>query len=244
MKNIKLTIEFDGTNYCGWQKQPNDVSVQEVIEKGLEKITKESCKLNSSGRTDSGVHALNMIANFKTNSNILSEKFSHALNSILPKDIIIKNSIEVNEDFHSRYCSKGKKYRYLIFNSEFPSALYRYRTCHIRFNLDIKKMKEASNFFIGKHNFRAFTSSKADVKSYERIIEEIKISNKEKFISIDIVGNGFLYNMVRIIVGSLVDVGMGKINPIKVKEIIDSRDRNNAGKTMPAQGLYLIEVYY
>jgi tRNA pseudouridine38-40 synthase len=244
MRNIKLTIEFEGTDYCGWQKQPNGISVQETMEKSIEKITKEPCKLTSSGRTDSGVHALGMVANFKTKSSIEAERFSYAINSVLPRNIVIKDSREVNFDFHARFKAKGKKYRYLIYNAKFPSALWRNRTCHIKYNLNLEKMNHAKNYFLGEHNFRAFTSSNTDTKSYVRIVEDIDIFKKDDFITIEITGNGFLYNMVRIIAGTLIDVGMNKIEPDFIEKIIKNKNRKLAGKTMPPQGLYLVEVYY
>jgi tRNA pseudouridine38-40 synthase len=244
MRNIKLIIEFDGTNYCGWQIQPNGLAIQEVIENGIEKLVGSHCRLNSSGRTDSGVHAFNLVANFMTDSRIPPDKFSYALNSVLPMDIRIKNSIEVDMDFHSRYNAKGKKYKYVIYNSEFPSALYGNRTCHIKFKLDIDQMNKAAKYFVGTHDFRAFTSTGTDVKSFDRTIHMLDVFKDKEFINIEISGNGFLYNMVRIISGTLIDVGKGIISPYDIKSIIDLKDRRRAGKTMPPQGLYLVEVYY
>lgn len=244
MRNIKIIIEFDGTDYCGWQIQPNALSVQEKIEKALEKLTKEKSKINSSGRTDRGVHALNMVANFLTNSKIPAEKFALALNSVLPKDIVIKDSREVDGGFHARYSAKGKKYRYVILNSKHPSALYRNRSCHIKAELNHFKMIEAAKYFIGTHNFRAFSATGTNVKNFTREIYQLDIIKNDEFIYIEIAGNGFLYNMVRIIAGTLIDVGREKIEPSQIKYIIASKDRKKASKTVPPQGLYLCEVYY
>jgi tRNA pseudouridine38-40 synthase len=244
MRNIKLTIEFDGTNYCGWQKQKNALSVQETIENSIEKLVNKKTKINSSGRTDSGVHAKNMVANFFTESKIPDNRFSDALNSVLPNDIIVKNSKEVKEDFHARFSAKGKCYKYIIYNSEFPTALERNRVCHIRNILDLDLLIKAANYFVGTHDFSAFTSSGTNVKNFTRTVYSFKITKVDKYIYFEIKGNGFLYNMVRIIVGTLVEVGNKKIDPKEIENIILSKDRKKAGKTIAPQGLYLEEVYY
>jgi len=244
MRNIKFTIEYDGTNYHGWQSQINAVAVQDVITDAIKKLTGEDCNLIGAGRTDVGVHALGQVANFVTESRIPAERFSYALNSILPEDIVIKKSEEANPDFHSRYSAKGKKYRYLIYNSIHPSALLRNRVYHVSFNLDFDSMQKASDFFLGMHDFSAFKASGSSVKTSERTITGVHLAKSEDIITFEIEGDGFLYNMVRIIAGTLVEVGAGKIQPEAIPEIIKSRDRNKAGKTAPAHGLYLIEVYY
>lgn len=244
MRNIKLTIEYDGTNYHGWQSQINAVAIQDVIEDAIKKLTGEACKLTGSSRTDVGVHALGQVANFFTNSNIPSDRFSYALNSVLPEDIVIKWSEEVDKDFHSRYSSKGKKYVYCINNSRFPSALFRKRTFYVARELNINLMKEAAVFLIGKHDFSAFRASGSSVKSSVRTIHSIEIFKKDESIDIVVAGDGFLYNMVRIISGTLIEIGFGKRTAGEMLQIIEGRDRNKAGKTAPAQGLYLLEVYY
>lgn len=245
MRNIKLIIEYDGTNYSGWQRQSNSLTVQEVIERALYKLTGKECILIASGRTDAGVHALAQVANFTIgSSSIPSAKFSYALNSLLPHDIVIKRSEEVSPNFHSRYSAKAKKYKYLIYNSEHPSALLRNRAYHISQPLNLDNMIKASEYFHGTHDFAGFMSSGSSVKSTVRTIKSISIAPKSDGLELEVSADGFLYNMVRIIAGTLISVGMGKIFPHSVKDIIRSCDRKQAGKTAPPQGLYLVEVYY
>jgi len=243
-RNIKLIIEYDGTNYNGWQSQMNGTAVQDIVEGALFQLTGEKVKLTGSGRTDSGVHAYGQVANFFSTSSIPAEKFSFALNTILPKDIIIKKSLEVGSEFHARFSAKGKKYRYLIYNSTHPSALLRNRTFHVFYNLNIAAMKEASTYFIGTHNFEGFMAKGSQVKNTIRTIWETSLIKRDEIIQIEITGDGFLYNMVRIIVGTLIDVGIGRIKTQDISNIIRSCDRKLAGRTAPPQGLYLVEVYY
>ena len=245
MRNIKLVIEYDGKEFNGWQKQPNKLNIQGTIEKAIETITKEKVDLIASGRTDAGVHALGQVANFKTNSNIPIDKFAIAINSNLKKSIIIKSAEEVDERFHSRLSCKKKTYRYIINNSKYGTAIYRNLETCIKEKLDIEKMKEAIKYFEGEHDFKAFKASGTSSKSSVRTIYKAEVIEKENDrIYIELTGNGFLYNMVRIIVGTLVEVGIGKIKPEDIKKIIESKDRKNAGKTLPPQGLYLLKVDY
>lgn len=245
MRNIKLIIEYDGKEFNGWQKQPNKLNIQGTIEKAIEQITGEKVDLIASGRTDSGVHAYGQVANFKTNSNIPVEKIPMALNSNLKKSIIIKSAEEVDERFHSRITCKKKTYRYVINNSKYGTAIYRNLETHIPMKLDIEKMKLAVKYFEGEHDFKAFKASGTSSKSSVRTIYRADVIEKENDkIWIELTGNGFLYNMVRIIAGTLVDVGLGKIKPEEMKSIIESKNRENAGKTLPPQGLYLVKVEY
>ena len=245
MRNIKLVIEYDGKEFNGWQKQPNKLNIQGTIEKAIETITKEKVELMASGRTDAGVHALGQVANFKTNSNIPIDKFAIAINSNLKKSIIIKSAEEVDERFHSRLSCKKKTYRYIINNSKYGTAIYRNLETCIKEKLNIEKMKEAIKYFEGEHDFKAFKASGTSSKSSVRTIYKAEVIEKENDrIYIELTGNGFLYNMVRIIVGTLVEVGIGKIKPEDIKKIIESKDRKNAGKTLPPQGLYLLKVDY
>ena len=245
MRNIKLLIEYDGKEFNGWQKQPNKLNIQGTIEKAIETITKEKVDLIASGRTDAGVHALGQVANFKTNSNIPIDKFAIAINSNLKKSIIIKSAEEVDERFHSRLSCKKKTYRYIINNSKYGTAIYRNLETCIKEKLDIEKMKEAIKYFEGEHDFKAFKASGTSSKSSVRTIYKAEVIEKENDrIYIELTGNGFLYNMVRIIVGTLVEVGIGRIKPEDIKKIIESKDRKNAGKTLPPQGLYLLKVDY
>ena len=244
MRNIKLVIEYDGKGFNGWQKQPDKLNIQGEIEKAIYNITKEKVELIGSGRTDAGVHALGQVANFKTNSNIPIEKIPLAINSQLKSSIIIKSAEEVDERFHSRYNAKHKTYRYIINNSKTGTALYRNLQYCFPIKLDVEKMKEASKFFEGEHDFKAFKSSGTSAKNSVRTIYKAVVKEEGENIIIELTGNGFLYNMVRIISGTLLDVGLGKINPSEIPDIINSKDRQRAGKTLPAHGLYLVEVLY
>ena len=244
MRNIKLTIEYDGKCYNGWQKQPNKLNIQGEIERAIYNITKEEVDLIGSGRTDAGVHALGQVANFKTNSEISIEKLPLAINSQLKNSIVIKEAEEVDERFHSRYNAKHKTYRYIINNSKCGTAIYRNLEYSYPFKLDAEKMKQASKYFEGEHDFKAFKSSGTSSKNSVRTIYKAIVKQEGEKIIIELTGNGFLYNMVRIISGTLLDVGLGKIRPEEIPEIIESKDRQRAGKTLPPYGLYLVEVKY
>lgn len=244
MKNIKLTIEYDGTNYQGWQKQKIGETIQGTLERAIEELIKEDVEVTGSSRTDSGVHAKGFIANFKTESTIPSNKFREALNYRLPEDIVILKSEEVSDDFHSRYSAKGKTYSYSIINRDVLSAIYRNYYYHVKKKLNTEAMKEACKYFIGTHDFNAFKSSGGSVKTTVRTITDLHIEQNGDLIKIYVTGDGFLYNMVRIIVGTLIMVGNNKIKPSEIKEIIDSKDRKKAGICVPANGLILEEVYY
>ena len=245
MRNIKLVIEYDGKEFNGWQKQPNKLNIQGSIEEAIKQITGEEIELNASGRTDAGVHAYGQVANFKTESNLPIEKFPVAINTKLKKSIRIIKAEEVDERFHSRLNCKKKTYRYVINNSEFASAIYRNLETHIPQKLNIKKMKEAIKYFEGEHDFKAFKASGTSSKSSVRTIykaEIIEMPNNR--IYIELTGNGFLYNMVRIIAGTLVDVGLEKIKPEEISNIIEKGKRDLAGKTLPPNGLFLLNVEY
>lgn len=244
MRNIKLVIEYDGKNFNGWQKQPNKLNIQGEIERAIEEITGEKIDLIASGRTDAGVHSLGQVANFKTNSTIDIDKFPYAINSKLKKSILIKSAEEVPERFHSRYSVHSKTYRYTINNSKFGTALYRDMEYHFPIKLDENKMQEASKYFEGEHDFKAFKASGTSSKSSVRTIYKAEVKREGERVIIELTGNGFLYNMVRIIAGTLVDVGTYKILPEDVKNIIEKKERKNAGKTLPAKGLCLVEVQY
>ena len=229
MRNIKLTIEYDGKNFAGWQTQPGKVSIQGEIIKAIKEITGEDVELNASGRTDAGVHALGQVANFKTETN----------------SIVVVSAEEVEERFHSRYNCKGKTYRYIVNNAEFPSALNRYREFHMPQNLDVDSMKKAIKLFEGTHDFKGFKSSGGSPKKTTvRTLTKCELKEERNRIIIELSGDGFLYNMVRIIAGTIVDVGLGKIELSELPSIIESGDRKLAGRTLPPHGLYLVEVRY
>ena len=228
----------------GWQKQSNKLNIQGEIEQAISSLTGEEIDLIGSGRTDAGVHALGQVANFKTNSKIPIEKMAVAINSKLKKSIIIKNAEEVDERFHSRYNAKNKTYRYIINNSEYGSAIYRDLEYHFPIKLDVEKMKRAAKYFEGEHDFSGFKASGTSAKNSVRTIYKAEVKENGERILIELTGNGFLYNMVRIISGTLLEVGLGKIEADNIPDIIESKNRQNAGKTLPAHGLYLVEVKY
>jgi tRNA pseudouridine38-40 synthase len=246
MRNIKLVIEYEGTNYCGWQIQKNVNSIQETIQKAIERITGSMPNLNGSGRTDAGVHALGQVANFETESKIPAERFAFALNAVLPKDIVIKASSEAETDFHARYSAIGKQYSYLILNSKQPTALYRNLAYHVSYceKLDINELITASKGFLGTHDFYGFMSTGSSIKDTTRTIYDIDATQNGEFIKLTFKGNGFLYNMVRIMSGTLLYTGIGKIKANQISEIITAKDRTKAGITLPAHGLYLDKVLY
>ena len=243
-RNIKLTVEYDGTNYHGWQSQINAVSIQDTLEHVLAKVTGHSVSIIGAGRTDAGVHALGQVANFLTTCSIPIEKIPYAFNAVLPRDIVIKNACVMHEDFHSRYLAKGKKYKYIINNSKFPSAIQRSQEYFCPYKLDYKLMYDTLKLFVGEHDFKGFAASGSTVRNTKRIVYTAEMKKEQDRIVIELSGNGFLYNMVRIIVGTLVDVGRGKIAISDVEGALVEGDRSRAGVTLPPQGLYLVEVYY
>lgn len=244
MRNIKLTIEYDGTCYAGWQRQNNAVTIQQKLEEAIMKLTGENVDTIGSSRTDAGVHARGFAANFITNSTIPSASFREALNSKLPNDIVVINSEEVEESFHSRYSCIGKQYSYTILNRVPPSAIERNYVYHFKRELDFQKMKSACSFFVGTHDFAAFRSTGSSVKTSVRTVNRAQLEKNGDKIIFYVEADGFLYNMVRIMVGTLLDVGVGKIFPEDISEIIASKDRTRAGNTAPASGLCLEAVYY
>lgn len=244
MRNIKIVVEYFGKGFNGWQKQPDKLNIQGEIERAIFEVTGENVDLTASGRTDAGVHSLGQTANFKMENPMPIQKIPLAINSKLKKTIRVKSAEEVDDRFHARYNCKGKKYRYVINNALIESALYRDYELHIANVLDVKKMQEAANFFVGKFDFSAFKSSGTSSKNSVREIYKAEVIKEGDRINIELTGSGFLYNMVRIISGTLVDVGLGKLEPNDIPKIIESKDRDNAGKTLPPQGLYLVEVYY
>ena len=208
MRNIKLVIEYDGKDFNGWQKQPDKLNIQGEIERAIENVTKEKVDLIASGRTDAGVHAMGQVANFKTNSNIDIEKIPIAINSQVKNSIRIKSAEEVDENFHSRFNCKRKTYRYVIDNSKYGTAIYRNIVYHMPVKLDVSEMKKAIKYFEGEHDFKAFKASGTSSKSSVRTIYAANIITEGDSIGIELTGNGFLYNMVRIISGTLVEVGI------------------------------------
>lgn len=244
MKRIKLTIAYDGTNYCGWQIQPNGITIEEVLNKALTKMLGEEIIIIGASRTDSGVHAMGNVAVFDTETTIPADKIGVALNQRLPDDIVIMKSEGVPLDFHPRYCNCSKTYEYHIINTRIPIPTKRLTNYFVSYVLDIDKMRQAASYLVGEHDFVSFCNVRTDVENTVRTITELDILTNGNEITIRITGNGFLYNMVRIIVGTLIRVGRGFYEPEKVKEILEAKDRKAAGVTAPAQGLMLVEIKY
>jgi tRNA pseudouridine38-40 synthase len=239
-----LELEYDGTNYHGWQRQENALTVQEVLENSIKKVTKEDISVIGCSRTDTGVHALGYVCNFNTCSTIPADRMPYALNRLLPDDVIVLKCKKVSSDFHARYCAEGKKYRYRVMNRTFPSAFERNYASHWPYQLEIGLMKEAAEYFIGTHDFKAFMASGSVVKDTVRTIYNLTVEEIDHEIIMEVSGNGFLYNMVRIIAGTILYVGNKKIDVKQIPHIIKNGDRREAGITAPPQGLYLVEVYY
>lgn len=244
MKRIMLTISYDGTKYVGWQKQPNGLAVEEVINKTLSELTGEEIEVIGASRTDSGVHALGNVAVFDTESKIPADKMCFALNQRLPADIVVQSSKEVRGNFHPRKCDCEKTYEYKILNTKHPRPLQRFYTHFVYLPLDVEAMRAAATYIVGEHDFKSFCSSHSQAKETVRTVYELDVSKKDDVITIRIRGNGFLYNMVRIIAGTLIKVGLHVYPPEYVKEILESLDREKAGPKAPAQGLTLIGINY
>ncbi len=244
MKRVRMIISYDGTAYCGWQIQNNGITVEEIINRELTNLLGEEIAVIGASRTDSGVHALGNVAVFDTETKIPPEKISFALNQRLPEDIRIQKSEEVNANFHPRYCDSIKTYEYRILNRKFPDPLNRLYTHFVYMPLDVDKMKAAAAYLVGEHDFASFCSAKSQVKTTVRTVYTLEVSKTDDIIKIRISGNGFLYNMVRIIVGTLLKVGLGVYLPEHVEEILEAKDRNCAGPKAPARGLTLIGISY
>ena len=251
MKNIFLKIAYDGTNFSGWQRQPGKRTVCGELERVLKAVTGEDIKLDGTSRTDSGVHAYGQCASFKADIKIPAENLARAMNNALAKDrlegvgeIRILEALEMPEDFHARFSSKGKRYIYRISCGKDPDVFKRNYYYQIKRELDVSKMKEAAAYIIGEHDFACFQSAGSPKETTVRTVYDIVIDEKDGDVTIKVSGNGFLYNMVRIITGTLVEVGLGKRTPESVKDAIDSLDRQKAGHVAPPQGLYLDEVFF
>ena len=241
---IKLTIEYDGTAYAGWQRQENALAVQHVIEEALTKLTRARVVIAGASRTDAGVHALGQTAHFDTESRIPPDKYAFALNTMLPADIRIRKSEAVSEDFHARFSNKGKRYRYLIYQSPHAGALNRNTHAHVIYPLDDEKMRRELTALIGTHDFAAFAASGSVVKDTVRTIYSASLARRGDELELLVEGSGFLYNMVRIIAGTLISVGAGRLEEGAFARAIQSGNRLDLGVTAPAHGLTLMEVYY
>jgi len=246
MRNIKILLEYDGTNYHGWQMQKRIThpTIQDALERAISAIDKGTACLHGSGRTDAGVHALGQVANFLTTSSMPPEAWAPALNHVLPDDIRILSSSEVSSDFHARHSALRKTYQYRILRRTEPSALYRNHAWHIANRLRLNRMKQSLLHLVGTHDFSSFRASQCSAKSPVRTIESASIKKCGQFIDIRLEANGFLQHMVRNIVGTLVESGLGRFTPDEVKRILHGKNRSLAGKIAPPHGLYLIKVEY
>lgn len=244
MRNIKLTIEYDGTDYHGWQYQPNARTIQGVMEEKVGRLVNEKVVLTASGRTDAGVHAMSQVANFRTESNISCEALHKGLDGILPEDIAIIDASEVDVDFHSRFSATGKVYIYQILNRPHPSALMNRFSWLIRYPLNIELMGEGASYLIGEHDFSSFRASSCGAPHPIKVVKSARFRREGDLLLFEIEATGFLHHMVRNIVGTLVDVGMGRRSDASIRELLELKDRRLSGITAPPQGLFLKYVKY
>ena len=244
MKRVKLVVAYDGTNYHGWQVQDNGITIEEVLNRTISELVQEDIKVIGASRTDAGVHACGNVAVFDTESRIPGDKFSFALNQRLPEDIRIQESCEVDADFHPRYADTVKTYEYNLLNRRFELPSKRLYAAFCYYPMDIERMNQAAAYLVGEHDFKSFCSAGAQVQTTVRTIYAVNVTKEDDMVHIRITGNGFLYNMVRIIAGTLMQVGTGLMEPEQVKEILEARDRSKAGPTAVAKGLTLVEIRY
>lgn len=243
-KRVKLVVAYDGTAYHGWQLQRGVVTIESELNRCLSQLLGEEIQVIGASRTDSGVHALGNVAVFDTESRIPADKISYALNQRLPEDIRIQCSEEVSLDWHPRHCDSRKTYEYRIYRGEFPIPVKRLYAVHEYHKLDVDKMRQAAAFLVGEHDFKSFCYTGAQVETTVRTIISLEILEEGRDLVIRVCGNGFLYNMVRIIAGTLLEVGRGKRSPASVKEALEARDRAAAGPTAPAHGLLLVKYEF
>lgn len=244
MRRIKLTVAYDGTNYCGWQLQNNGITIEEMLNKALSGLLREPITVIGASRTDSGVHAMGNVAVFDTEARIPADKICFALNQRLPEDIRVQKSEEVPVSFHPRKANCRKTYEYKILNRKISMPLNRLYCYFCYFDLNLEKMKQAASYLVGEHDFKSFCTVRTQIEETVRTIYSLDLNRQDDIITIRISGSGFLYNMVRIIVGTLLKVGMGIYPPEHVEEILEARDRAAAGPTIPAVGLTLVSLEY
>jgi tRNA pseudouridine38-40 synthase len=244
MKRIKLEIAYDGTGYCGWQLQPQRPTVEGMINSALSQLLGEKILVTGASRTDAGVHAMGNVAVFDTESRIPAEKICPAVNQYLPQDIRVQNSSEVSLDFHPRRVNCRKTYQYRILNRKTAIPMERFYSDFVYYQLDLKAMQEAADYLVGEYDFKSFCSAKIPVKETVRIIYQLKVAKNQDIITLTVIGNGFLYNMVRIIAGTLIEVGRGAIAPEQMIGILNGFNRSLAGPTAPSHGLVLVDIVY
>ena len=241
---IRLVVAYDGTNYCGWQVQPNGVSIQAVLQEAIEDLVREKVNVTGASRTDSGVHALGQVVIFDTTKNIPPEQYARALNQRLPRDIVVQSSEEVSMDFHPRYTTVEKTYEYRILNRRIPLPCERMYSYFVPRKLDVEKMREAAKLFVGEHDFTDFSSQRRNTVTTVRTIYECSLQKEGDIITLRIRGNGFLYNMVRIIMGMLLKVGVGQKSLEDIRKALEHPAGRAAAPTAPALGLTLVEIKY
>ena len=245
MKRVKLIVAYDGTNYCGWQIQPNGITIEQVLNEQLSRFFKEDIKVTGASRTDAGVHSLGNVCIFDTDTRMPAEKISYAINQSLPEDIVVVDSCEVDREFHPRFSKSRKTYEYRILNRRINMPMERLYSHFCYYKLDVDRMQAAANMLAGEHDFKSFCSVRTQVTDTVRNVYRIDVTrNEDDIITIRVTGNGFLYNMVRIIAGTLLEVGRGNLEVSKIADIIASKDRANAGPTAPAKGLKLMQIEY
>ena len=244
MKRIKLTVAYDGTDYCGWQIQKNGVTVEEVLNRALSRLTGEKITVIGASRTDAGVHARGNVAVFDTDTRIPAERIAYAVNALLPEDVVVVRSEEVPAGWHPRKCVSVKTYEYRILNREFPDPVRRRDTYFVSFPLDLDRMRQAAGYLKGTHDFKSFCSAQTSVEDTVRTIYSLDVEKAGDLFTVRVRGNGFLYNMVRIIAGTLAGVGRGYFEPEEVERMLEEKDRTKAGVTAPPQGLTLVGIEY
>jgi tRNA pseudouridine38-40 synthase len=242
MRNIKLTLEYDGTDFVGWQVQPNGRSVQEELEKALRQILQEECKTNAAGRTDSGVHARGQVINFFTSKTVTPQQLARSLNGVLPEDVVVLKAEDVDERFHARYSARSRRYRYAI--ARVPTALLRRYTWTLGYQLDVPVMQRCAEMIRGEHDFQSFCKVEAEVDHYRCVVHSAEWRETGTMLEFHIEANRFLHGMVRALVGTMVDVGRVYTPLEAFQEILEGRNRNAAGMAAPSRGLFLEEVLY
>lgn len=245
MRNIRMILQYEGTRYQGWQRQSStDNTIQGKLERLLTKMCGEEIEIHGSGRTDAGVHALGQVANFHTNCEMTTEEMLNYINHYLPEDIAVVALSEVAPRFHSRLNACGKHYKYQVINSTIPNVFCRRYALEIPETLDVQAMERAAVYLCGEHDFKSFTSAKKGKKSTVRRIDEIKITREDDMLTFTFKGSGFLHHMIRILMGTLLQVGKGERSPESIPELIEAKNRELAGPLVPAKGLTLIEVIF
>ncbi len=244
MRRILICFGYKGTGYAGYQKQPGKNTIQEKLENAIQSVTKEKITVFASGRTDAGVHAIKQYAHFDTQSRIKTEKIVEALNTFLPQDIRVFSAKEVDENFNARFNAKKKTYIYVFSTQQVLNPLFYDMATELKYKLDFDKVEQAMNMLKGEHNFKAFCSSGSSVENFERTIFDFSLQKQGDYLVFKVTGNGFLYNMVRIMIGTIVDVGRGKLELDNIQKMFETGERKYGGKTVSANGLYLYDVEY